>query len=191
MCHSLSEAHDNDLIHRDIKPANIYTCRYGREVDFVKVLDFGLVKARTEPGAEGAKLTAANVTGGTPAYMAPEQVLGISQADARTDIYAVGCVAYWLLAGHLVFEGESVMQTMMHHAQTAPIPPSARSEITIPESLDKVVLECLRKEPDRRPQSADQLTEMLNKCRTDDEWTQESARLWWDTHQPAPVPVTV
>jgi serine/threonine-protein kinase len=184
MCHSLAEAHDNGLIHRDIKPANIYLCRYGREVDFTKVLDFGLVKARTEPGVADVKLTAENVAGGTPAYMAPEQVLDTSPVDARTDIYAVGCVAYWLLTGHLVFEGENVMQTMMHHAKTAPAPPSAQSEMEIPAGLDSLVLQCLEKDPQRRPQSTDKLAAMLLECRADVNWTQERARQWWDMHQP-------
>jgi hypothetical protein len=186
MCHSLAEAHANGLIHRDIKPANIYTCRYGREVDFVKVLDFGLVKTHAGLGAVDAKLTAAKVAGGTPAYMAPEQVLGTTVVDARTDIYAVGCVAYWLLTGSMVFEGENAMQTMMHHAQTQPAPPSASSELAIPAALDELVLRCLEKDPDQRPQSADQLAAMLHECRLDQEWTQERARRWWDTHQPAP-----
>ena len=129
ICESLAEAHDRGLVHRDIKPANIYVCRYGRDVDFIKVLDFGLVKTVDATGADQAQLTLDNVVSGTPAYMAPEQILGHREQDARSDIYAVGCSAYWLLTGQLVFEGSTAMETMMHHAHTVPIPPSQRTEV--------------------------------------------------------------
>jgi hypothetical protein len=187
VCHSLAEAHEKGLIHRDIKPANIYVCRYGRDVDYVKVLDFGMVKAPNEPGGADANLTAPNVAGGTPAFMATEQVLGSSPVDGRTDIYAMGCVAYWLLTGQLVFDGENAMQVMMHHVNTQPTPPSSRSEIAIPMALESLILQCLEKDPGRRPQSADELAVLLSECRTEPEWTQERAHHWWETHQPAPT----
>jgi serine/threonine-protein kinase len=185
-CDSLGEAHLSNLIHRDIKPANIYVCRYGRRVDFVKVLDFGLVKPKPEMEQTDVKLTAEHVAGGTPTYMAPEQALGNRPVDPRTDIYALGCVAYWLLTGQLVFEGATPMEAVLHHVQTAPVPPSKRSELEIPAALEKVVLSCLEKDPDYRPQSADELAEMLASCEDGVElWTHEKAHEWWDMHLPA------
>jgi serine/threonine-protein kinase len=181
-CESLAEAHDRGLVHRDIKPANIYVCRYGRDVDFVKVLDFGLVK--TVDATEHARLTMDDVISGTPAYMAPEQILGHHEQDARSDIYAVGCTAYWLLTGQLVFEGRSAMETLMHHAHTVPIPPSQRTELPVPVSLDLLVLSCLHKDPGQRPQTADDLSAKLLACQTRP-WTREEARRWWDDCQPS------
>ena len=114
ICDSLGEAHEQGLIHRDIKPGNIYVCRYGRSVDFVKVLDFGLVKVRQEESDSELALTAEGDVGGTPAFMAPEQAVG-DEIDARADIYQVGCVAYWMLTGRFVFEGETTIKTVMMH----------------------------------------------------------------------------
>src|SRR5690606_3465464 len=109
--------------HRDIKPANIFLCRYGEEYDFVKVLDFGIVKS-VETSVESTLLTGDNIVHGTPAFMAPEQALGQPVIDGRADIYATGCVAYWLLTGELVFTSDTPMGLLMHHAQTPPSPPS-------------------------------------------------------------------
>jgi serine/threonine-protein kinase len=187
VCNSLAEAHEYDLIHRDIKPANIYVCRYGRNVDFVKVLDFGLV---TSDGAreDDTKLTAENVAGGTPAFMAPEQVLGNRPVDARTDIYALGCVAYWLLTGYLPFSGGTAMETMMQQVQDAPAPPAERAEQRIPRKLEELVLACLEKDPGRRPQSAEALAAGLAACPMADSWTRHRARSWWELHRPEPTP---
>jgi serine/threonine-protein kinase len=185
VCDSLAEAHEAGLIHRDIKPANVYVCRYGREVDFVKVLDFGLVKSQREPEDADVRLTCPRTAGGTPAYMAPEQVLGDRPLDGRTDLYAVGCVGYWLLTGHLVFESETVMKTLMHHARSEPSPPSESSELEISPALDRVILTCLEKDPGRRHQNADELSRALAKCESADDWTREQAHRWWDTHLPA------
>jgi serine/threonine-protein kinase len=132
-CSSLEEAHRSGLVHRDIKPANIYTCRYAMEYDFVKVLDFGIVKSR-EDLTKQTNLTLADGTAGTPGFMAPEMALG-GCVDGRADIYALGCVAYWLLTGKLVFDEENFVATMLAHASKAPIPPSRRTEIDIPRSL--------------------------------------------------------
>ena len=185
ICDSLGEAHEMGLIHRDIKPSNVYVCRYGRKVDFVKVLDFGLVKSRREAEAGDVRLTAESAVSGTPGYMAPEQTLGKRPLDARADIYAVGCVAYWLVTGEVVFRGATVLDTIVQHVQARPIPPSERTELEIPASLDAVILRCLEKDPDRRPQSTDELSQLLRACQTKARWTQERARDWWDTHAPS------
>jgi serine/threonine-protein kinase len=186
VCDSLLEAHEHDLIHRDIKPANIQLCRQGRPVDFVKVLDFGLVRPRQEDGPDSIKLTAAHQASGTPAYMAPEQACG-NPVDGRTDIYAVGCVAYWLVAGRLVFQSRTPMEMMAQHLQTQPTPPSQCSELEIPKELDEVILSCLQKDPGRRPQNAEALDALLDACRTDNLWTPDRAREWWALHEPTAV----
>jgi serine/threonine-protein kinase len=188
VCDSLAEAHENGLIHRDIKPANVYVSRYGRQVDFVKVLDFGLVKWKRESDGADVTLTRENTAGGTPAFMAPEQVLGNRPVDARTDIYAVGCLGYWLLTGQLVFEGKTPMETLMQHVQAQPVPPSDRTELEIPGALEEVILSCLEKEPDKRPQNADILAAMLENCMVDEPWTPERSRSWWDAHLPRLAP---
>ena len=184
VCHSLGEAHESGLIHRDVKPANLYVCRYGRDHDFVKVLDFGLVKGADESMLDDAKLTATNIAGGTPAYMSPEQILGHRPADGRSDIYALGCVAYWLLTGQLVFDGSTPMETIVHHTRTPPVPPSERSEIEIPARLEEIILSCLEKDPDNRPQSVDELDEDLGAVPLDERWSKERAREWWSVHRP-------
>jgi eukaryotic-like serine/threonine-protein kinase len=134
VCHSLSEAESISLVHRDIKPANIVLCHYGEDYDFVKVLDFGIVKAIEEPGTAGGAatltaLTAEHVVRGTPAFIAPEQVLGGRPVDHRADVYGIGCLTYWLLTGKLVFSGDKRMQLLTQHAQAVPEPPSARTEL--------------------------------------------------------------
>ncbi len=184
VCHSLGEAHANGLIHRDIKPANVYVCRYGREVDFVKVLDFGMVKSQRERDDADTQLTGDNAVAGTPAILAPEQVLGSRQIDGRTDLYAVGCVAYWLITGQQVFTGRTAMETMVQHAQSVPVAPSVRTEMDVPPALDHVVLSCLAKNPDDRPASADALAEALASIPTRASWTTLRAREWWDRHHP-------
>jgi eukaryotic-like serine/threonine-protein kinase len=186
MCSSLGEAHEAGLIHRDVKPANVYACRYGREVDFIKVLDFGLVKQghMAEEGSD--KLTAADMTaGGTPAFMSPEQALGEDQVDGRSDLYAVGCVAYWLLTGTTVFKGSTPMETIVMHVHKEPEPPSRRTRLAIPADLEAIVLACLAKDPAARPQTADELAARLASVRLEREWTGERAREWWDKHRPA------
>ncbi len=183
-CDSLGEAHAQGLIHRDIKPANIYVCRFGRRVDFVKVLDFGLVKLRGDSAlGEDLQLTAENTVSGTPAFLAPEQVVG-GEVDARTDVYALGCVLYWLLTGSYVFGGRSAMEVMMRHVQETPHPPSSRTEQNIPAVLDELVLSCLAKEPDGRPNDIDLVAEQLESLEWPDPWTDDHARQWWSRHLP-------
>jgi serine/threonine-protein kinase len=136
ICHSLSEAHARGLVHRDVTPGNIFLCRYGEDVDFVKVLDFGLVKAFDHSAETGPLVTREHIVHGTPGFIAPEQALGQSLLDGRVDIYATGCVAYWLLTGHTVFTAETPMAVLMHqrayraggavHADGAADPAAAR-----------------------------------------------------------------
>jgi eukaryotic-like serine/threonine-protein kinase len=180
VCESLAEAHDRGLVHRDIKPANIQVCRMGRQCDFVKVLDFGLVKTVLASTASEPGLTAANSVAGTPAYIAPETALG-EAVDSRTDLYSCGCVAYWMLTGRQLFEAHSPMQMMAHHIQTPPEPPSRYSAYPIPDALEKIVLACLSKRPADRPSSASELADLLAECKPASAWTRDDARLWWAT----------
>ncbi len=184
VCDSLQEAHSRGLVHRDIKPSNIFTCRQGLEFDFVKVLDFGLVKAVDEGGREATLLTAPDSTTGTPAYIAPEMVRGDRVADHRVDLYTLGCVAYWLLTGRLVFQAPNAIQLMYQHANTPPVPPSQLSEFEIPPALDAVILACLAKFPEERPQSAAELSSRLMEAMPAPAWTEELAHRWWNRHHP-------
>jgi len=185
VCHSLSEAESCGLVHRDIKPANIFLCRYGEEYDFVKVLDFGIVRAVRDSADTSPVHTRGNAVQGTPAFIAPEQAMG-TDLDGRADIYATGCVAYWLLTGQFVFTAETPMGLLTQHAQTPPTPPSARTDLPIPTALDELVLSCLAKDPANRPQSARELSRRLAEVDGASAWTQERAREWWATHQLAP-----
>jgi serine/threonine-protein kinase len=187
ICHSLSEAESRGLVHRDIKPANIFICRYGEDYDFVKVLDFGIVKAAESSAETGGALTLENVVQGTPAFIAPEQVLGGSALDGRADIYATGCVAYWLLTGQLVFTADTPIGLVMHHAHTAPTPPSARTELPIPAAVDQLILSCLAKDPADRPQTARELSRQLATIDGAHGWTADRARDWWLQNEPAPA----
>jgi eukaryotic-like serine/threonine-protein kinase len=187
VCHSLVEAESRGLVHRDIKPSNIFVCRYGEDYDFVKVLDFGIVKARHEAAVPGAALTRETVIHGTPAFMAPEQALGGDQLDGRADIYAVGCVAFWLLTGKLVFIADTPAGLLMQHIQTPAPAPSTRTELSIPAALDRVVLSCLAKSPNDRPQSAKELTRLLDEVDGAGAWTETRSREWWEKHRPAPA----
>ncbi len=183
ICHSLSEAESCGLIHRDIKPANIFVCRYGEEYDFAKVLDFGIVGAVRKPADADDMRTRENAIQGTPAFMAPEQAMG-EAVDCRADIYAAGCVAYWLLTGELVFTAETQMGLLLHHGHTAPVAPSGRTDRPIPAALDDLVLACLAKDPADRPQSARELSRRLAALEDVGAWTHERAREWWTAHQP-------
>jgi serine/threonine-protein kinase len=188
-CHSLGEAHEQGLIHRDVKPANIYLCHLGREYDFVKVLDFGLVKYDRDESLLDTMKGADNLTTGTPAYMAPEMASGES-VDRRADLYALGCVAYWLLTGELVFTAESPLKMLIQHIQTAPIPPSRRGGRPIPADLERIVMKCLEKDPADRFDTADHLAAALDATASSAAWGVREAKGWWEQHVSVPVPVT-
>jgi len=187
-CDSLGDAHHRGLIHRDIKPGNIFSCRMGRTLDFVKVLDFGLVKerAQTEPGTP--VLTQIGAATGTPGFMAPEQALG-QAVDPRSDLYALGCVGYWLLTAQFVFDQTNMTAMVLDHIKTTPVPPSQRSGTAIPEDLERVIMHCLEKEPDKRPRTAEELNEMLSTCQDSGEWGQKEAREWWKANLPVEGPI--
>jgi eukaryotic-like serine/threonine-protein kinase len=185
MCHSLSEAESCGLVHRDIKPANVFLCRYGEDHDFVKLLDFGIAKAVHEPSTEAqTAITIANVIQGTPAFIAPEQALG-GDVDGRADIYAAGCLAYWLLTGELVFTADTAIKLLLAHAHAAPVPPSSRTELPIPRDLEALVLTCLEKNREQRPRTARDLLRRLDAIALQKQWTETAAREWWQVHLPA------
>jgi hypothetical protein len=178
-CGALAEAHASGLIHRDIKPANIMLCTQGGEYDVVKVLDFGLVKELEVE--KDVKLTAANAFAGTPQYMAPESILDPDSVDARTDIYALGTVAYFLLAGVDVFDGKTTVEVCSQHLHQPPAPLSTRG-VTVPAPLEALVLSCLAKNPKDRPQSATELRQLIEGCDVEP-WDSVKARAWWGEHR--------
>jgi serine/threonine-protein kinase len=180
-CGALSEAHSIGLIHRDIKPANIMLCKQGGECDVVKLLDFGLVKELEVD--DDVKLTAASTITGTPQYMAPESIRSPNAVDARTDIYALGAVAYYLLAGVDVFVGKTVVEVISQHLYEIPDPLASRRS-DIPTELAAVVLACLSKDPDLRPQSAAELRETIEACNVTP-WKSERAHAWWREYRAA------
>ncbi len=186
-CSSLAEAHGSGVTHRDIKPKNIFLCRLGVDYDFVKVLDFGLVKQVARQETTDSQLTVPGGAAGTSGYMAPELIAG-GEVDGRTDLYALGCVGYWLLTDHHVFERDTPMAVAMAHMQTEPTPPSQLVEQPIPASLDAVILQCLQKKPADRPQTAQELYERLSACEFGELWTPERARAWWKSHIPPKPP---
>jgi serine/threonine-protein kinase len=181
VCDSLAEAHARGLIHRDIKPRNILLCRLGFSFDFVKVLDFGLVKFHD---SDSTGLTAEGQAAGTPAFIAPEAALGRTDVDHKADIYGIGCVAYWLLTGQLVFPESTSAAMMVAHVQQTPVPPSQRTDNPVPACLEAIILDCLEKEPARRPASVIELARQLRACPIDPPWTDEKAQDWWRLHLP-------
>ncbi len=182
VCESLEEAHASGLVHRDIKPANLHIGRFGLRHDFVKVLDFGLVTAATAPGADRLLVTAVGSIPGTPAYMAPEMIMG-DQVDGRADLYALGCVAYFLLTGQLVFEADNALQSITKRLQETPVPPSQRTELPVPPDLDALVLACLAAQPPDRPATAGELARRLAALSLP-RWTDEEAARWWAARFP-------
>jgi serine/threonine-protein kinase len=180
VCGSLAEAHELGLIHRDIKPANVILTRRWGLADVVKVVDFGLVKdLAADPGAG---LTAENTLTGTPLYMAPEAIRSSRGVGVSSDLYSVGAVGYFLLTGHPLFEGESVVEVAGHHLHTAPAPPSERLGRPVPQALEAVILACLEKDPKERPRSAADLLARLEDLPGVPPWTQDEAQQRWEQH---------
>ncbi len=183
-CHSLIEAHHAGLVHRDLKPENLFIAKLGRDEDFLKVLDFGLVKELdSDPNdARGKRqrlqLTVAGARPGTPGFMAPEQITGSAPIDQRADVYALGCVAYYLLTGAAVFHGKVAAQILFAHVSTEPDPPSTRVGRPLHAGLEAIVLTCLAKDPAARP-TMEQLGAALGQLVFERPWSQERARQWW------------
>jgi serine/threonine-protein kinase len=187
VCGALAEAHRAGLIHRDIKPANIVLCDRGGVRDVAKVLDFGLVK-NVETDAADGKLTGMNQITGTPLYMAPEAITDASKVDARSDLYALGAVAFYLLTGEDVFRGKSVVEICSHHLHTKPDAPSQRRGEPVGDDLDALVLACLEKDPDKRPQSAADIARTFARCGCADKWSAARAEAWWQECCARPQP---
>jgi eukaryotic-like serine/threonine-protein kinase len=183
VCDSLAEAHEAGLVHRDVKPANLVLCRVGLQFDFVKVLDFGLVASR-RPG--GGKITSDDAIVGTPAYLSPE-LAGGRPLDGRSDLYQLGCVAYYLLTGKLVFEDPSPGRLVADHITTRPTPPSERASQPISPALEALVMRCLEKDPTRRFESAESLGRALRALPEFAGWNNDHARLWWMVQLPGPA----
>jgi serine/threonine protein kinase len=215
-CNSLAEAHGAGLVHRDIKPANLYVCRAADEVDVIKVLDFGLVRAAVHPtslptlpepkaaahttelesgvhvgaGSKGeARITQVGQAMGTPAYMAPEQALG-HELDGRADLYALACVGFFLLSGRLLFQKSGSLPMMMAHITEEP--PEFENCIPnyLPPELTTVLLRCLAKKPEDRPNDARALANALKSIPISERerWTDAQAQAWWATRPPKPPP---
>jgi hypothetical protein len=181
VCGSLDEAHALGLIHRDIKPANILLTRRGGLCDVAKVLDFGLVKALGPSRLINATVTEHAV--GTPRYMSPEAIKKPDSVDARSDLYSLGAVGYFLLSGQPLFESDSLMDLLASQVRTRPVAPSARLGRAISADLEELVLQCLDKERDRRPASARVVEERLAACVSAGTWTTADATRWWQTHR--------
>ena len=175
ICLSLEEAHGQQLIHRDIKPANIFLCQVGVEPDFVKVLDFGLVK----PHGLGQDLTLSNALVGTPEFMSPEQIQG-GVLDGRSDIYCVGAVGYYLLTASPVFPADNPMGVLLGHMSKSPQTPSARLGTAVPPALEEILLKCLAKSPDQRFPRARDLFQALEELPL---WPRSQASRWWAEHE--------
>jgi hypothetical protein len=191
-CDSLDDAHSRGLVHRDVKPANVFVARKGVELDFLKLLDFGLVKRWQGPDAEdlSRSLSAVSAVGqtaagqivGTPAFLAPEAAVGRDGVDHRADLYALGCVGYWLLTGSLVFDDASAIEMVISHVTRPPPPPSSRGDRAIEPALERIVLQCLAKDREQRPASARELRRLLAGIAFAEPWSRERAALWWDEH---------
>jgi eukaryotic-like serine/threonine-protein kinase len=192
-CGSLAEAHARAIIHRDIKPANIYLCRRALDHDVVKILDFGLVRrVKSDSTGAWASVTRSDLIAGTPAYLAPEITMG-GVVDGRADLYALGCVAFWLLTGRLVFQADTVTAMLVAHAQAAPPRPSRFAPFPVPEALEQLVLDCLEKEPAARPPTADMIAGRLAAIHFAQPWTPAAVAQWWTMNRPlepgrAPTP---
>ena len=180
-CRSLAEAHASNLVHRDIKPANLFICKLGLEVDVLKVLDFGMVSGGKS--VQDTRLSAADEIYGTPECISPEAASGAGSLDGRTDVYGLGCVAYWMLTGQVVFDAPSGMAMLIKHIQEAPVRPSQRSGLDIPADLEELVMLCLAKPRDNRP-TALELLDGLHASRLHEAWDDREARAWWMAHLP-------
>ncbi len=176
VCGALAEAHQAGLIHRDIKPANIFAAQRGGVYDVAKLLDFGLVKERTDQTESTA--TNGGSFSGTPFYMSPEQASAYENVDARADIYSLGAVGYYLLTGQPPFTGKSAVELLAAH-RMKDVSPLSQVNPAIPTDLEQIILKCLAKQPENRYSDAASLVEALNMCSASTGWSTEDAAKWW------------
>jgi serine/threonine-protein kinase len=172
-------------MHRDIKPSNIYAARRGGEYDFVKLLDFGLVKGVLR--ADQPALSRAETVVGSPLYMAPEQSLNVQTSDGRSDIYSLGAVGYFLVVGHPPFVAENPLEVMISHARDT-VPPPSQLNTDLPADVEAILLKCLAKEPAERFASSAALGRALAACSVAGQWTRDDAARWWEAHRESLVP---
>ena len=182
VCDSLAEAHALGLIHRDIKPGNIFLCERGGIPDWVKVLDFGLVRDYRAEEIQPAETEPGQIVEGTPWFTPPEAIQSPQQADPRSDLYAVGVLGYYLLTGKYIFDAETIAEIHEKQLHAAPVPPSQRTPNPISAEMEQIILRCLQKEAADRPQSAAELRTWLQACPTAAEWTPEARMTWWETY---------
>lgn len=175
VCNSLAEAHAQKLVHRDIKPSNVFISERGGVPDYVKVLDFGLVRQYTGAGEKKDD----NEMVGTPWFMSPEAIQNPVASDPRSDIYSVGGLAFYLLTGIHVFEHESAEEVYQRQLTAVPLPPSHVTKNPVSKELDQIILQCLEKNPMDRPQSALELFTLLLTCPEADTFTPEDRAAWW------------
>ncbi len=183
VCGALQEAHDSGIVHRDIKPANIMLCERGGMFDVAKVVDFGLVKEITADTGASTQIIL-----GTPAYIAPEAVTEPSTVGPAVDLYALGCVGYFLLTGRRVFQGNTAVDVCIQHVTAIPKKPSEVMATYVPLELEAVIMQCLEKLPARRPASATALADALSTLPPSGDWTDDAMRTWWSEFKPADVP---
>ena len=187
ICDSLAEAHALGLIHRDIKPANIFLCRRGGVADCVKVLDFGLVREYRAGQAEPVKNAGNNVIEGTPWFTPPEAITGSAPADPRSDIYSIGALGYFLLTGKYIFDAATVAEIHQKQLTAAPVPPSRRNTNSVSPEMEKILWRCLEKEPNSRPQSADELRGLVLASPVAADWSVKKRIEWWEAFERQPV----
>jgi len=190
-CGALAEAHAVGLVHRDIKPANLMICRRGGIPDFLKVMDFGLVKdiggGAPHGGLDEITRSTATTVLGTPLYLSPEAISRPAEIDGRADLYALGAVAYFLLVGQPPFTGQSLVEVFGHHLHSPAPRPSERLGRAIPRSLEEIVARCLQKAPDARFATAGALLAALRGAVDVAPWTDGEAEQWWKTRGDALV----
>jgi serine/threonine-protein kinase len=179
-CNALAEAHDLGLVHRDIKPANIFAAIRGGRFDVAKLLDFGLAKPLLDP--DSVRLTQAGAITGSPLYMSPEQATGDRDPDARSDIYAIGAVFYFLVTGRPPFDNAQPMKVLIAHAHD-PVPPPSQLNPDVPDDMELVIMRCLQKSPIDRYQSAAELVAALEDCNDFGHWSRDDARRWWEKQE--------
>jgi serine/threonine protein kinase len=190
ICDSLAEAHALGLVHRDVKPGNVFLCRRGGVPDCVKVLDFGLVRDYRADGADAVDGNGESSAEGTPWFMPPEAIQSSVGTDPRSDIYSLGALGYFLLTGYYIFDAETVAEIHEKQLTAAPVPPAQRTTNSISPEMERLLLRCLEKNMDARPQSVIELRAFLLAIPAAADWTPEAREAWWDYYErhSAPIP---